>query len=74
MKSLKMITLSVMIIISILGTLGTNAQLLTTTEKIPLGEFQKNIKCLRRLMSNEFVRSALPTHANVTKIIPINFR
>jgi hypothetical protein len=30
-----------LVLLSIFGTLGTNAQLLTTTEKIPLGEFQK---------------------------------
>ena len=45
MKSLRMALLSVMIL-SILGSLGTtNAQLLTTTEKIPLGELSKSTKC-----------------------------
>ena len=40
-----MALLSVMIL-SILGSLGTtNAQLLTTTEKIPLGELSKSTKC-----------------------------
>lgn len=56
MKSLRMMMLSVMIL-SILGSLGTNAQLLTTTEKIPLGELSKSIKCTHH---TEWCLTSLP--------------
>lgn len=39
MKSLRNIKM-LLVLLSISCTLGTNAQLLTTTEKIPLGEFE----------------------------------
>lgn len=60
-------------IISILSTLGTNAQLLTTTEKIPLGEF-KHTQIIRRHAEwrpNEFSKDA---GRSVVVTISINFR